>query len=93
MDFEELWNFGKDQNKLVKNGHIMTFNGFGDVKGYDLERADFAQLLENLITKAQKRNKKISNTKRTRVILDAKYLTISSVIFPVGKFENNFVKL
>ena len=65
----------------------MTFNGFGDVKGYDLERADFAQLLEDLVTKAQKRNKKISNTKRTRVILDAKYLTISSVILPVGEFE------
>ena len=71
---------------VVKNGHIMTFSDIPeDLKAYDMERNDFAQLLERVVIKEQKMKEKLITNKKARIPIDSKRFIVSSVIFPAGK--------
>ena len=58
-----------------------------DVKAYNLERMDFPQILEKVVLKEQKKKDKLMIMKKARIALDDKRIVMSSVIFPVGKYE------
>ena len=59
-----------------------------DVKAYNLERMDFPQILEKVVLKEQKKKDKLMIMKKARIALDDKRIVMSSVIFPVGKYES-----
>ena len=58
-----------------------------DVKAYNIERMDFPQILEKVVLKEQKKKDKLMIMKKARIALDDKRIVMSSVIFPVGKYE------